>query len=167
MCLARNCPGMIRRFIDNKVDEKCRFGGTHTCPTGQRSVEQWDRSFLSSTANFIYVSSSFAATACNLACTRLIATILIWKPKHLISACRCQLISNSTQERRSQSSALASCTFHLFRALMADGFVGTSKAEPGEVRSAVAFALRDGYRHIDAALFVCSAGVLNKAIDHL
>lgn len=29
---------------------------------------------------------------------------------------------------------------------------GTWKSESGEVRKAVAFALKDGYRHIDAAL---------------
>jgi glycerol 2-dehydrogenase (NADP+) len=36
---------------------------------------------------------------------------------------------------------------------------GTWKAEPGEVRSAVAFALKDGYRHIDAALYEDSTRV--------
>ncbi|RMZ01950.1 hypothetical protein D0862_06200 [Hortaea werneckii] len=35
--------------------------------------------------------------------------------------------------------------------------LGTWKSAPGEVRSAVAFALRDGYRHIDAALTFESA----------
>lgn len=31
-------------------------------------------------------------------------------------------------------------------------YVGTWQSKPGEVRKAVEFALRDGYRHIDAAL---------------
>ena len=30
--------------------------------------------------------------------------------------------------------------------------IGTWQSEPGEVRKAVAYALKDGYRHIDAAL---------------
>lgn len=47
---------------------------------------------------------------------------------------------------------------------MADRFVGTWKAEPGEVRGAVAFALRYGYRHIDTALCVCSVRLRVKPL---
>lgn len=36
--------------------------------------------------------------------------------------------------------------------LAADPQTGTWQAQPGEVQKAVAFALKDGYRHIDAAL---------------
>lgn len=32
--------------------------------------------------------------------------------------------------------------------------IGTWQSKPGEVRKAVAYALQDGYRHIDAALYV-------------
>ena len=50
--------------------------------------------------------------------------------------------------------------------LIADLAIGTWKAEPGEVRSAVAFALKDGYRHIDAALYAISAEIRDNAADH-
>lgn len=68
------------------------------------------------------------------------------------SSCRQRLRSSLTLGRKFQPWVLVSYLTAWGVDTANLGAVGTWRSEPGEVRKAVAYALKDGYRHIDAAL---------------